>query len=155
MFIQSCGSRFGSRKDDFTGTHRMEIRKEIDKEKKQRPGWLRAIEILLRTGHIGATAVLFGGALFAIPFARLISWHQAAVATGSALALVGISQCRHWPYQVRGVMAITHVGLLGLVPLYPEYRVQILSAVLVIGSVGSHLPGGIRQWSLIHRRRID
>jgi len=133
----------------------MEIREEIDKEKKQRPGWFRAIEILLRTGHIGATAVLFGGALFAIPFAHLISWHQAAVATGSALALLGINQSRHWPYQVRGVMAITHVGLLGLVPLYPEYRVQIFSAVLVIGSVGSHLPGGIRHWSLIHRRRID
>ncbi len=133
----------------------MEIREEIDKEKKQRPGWLRAIEILLRTGHIGAMSALFGGALFAIPFAHLISWHQAAVATGSALVLLGINQSRHWPYQVRGVMAITHVGLLGLVPLYPEYRALIFAAVLVIGSVGSHMPGGIRHWSLVHGRRTE
>jgi hypothetical protein len=133
----------------------MEIRKELSKEKKRRPGWVRAVEILLRTGHIGTTGVLFGGAIFAVPFARMISWHQVAIATGGGLVLLGINQSRHWPYQVRGVMAITHVGMLGLIHLYPEYRAQILATVLVIGSVGSHMPGDIRHWSLVHGCRTD
>lgn len=133
----------------------MDVQNGIKKEKKQRPGWVRALEILLRTGHIGTTGVLLGGAVFSIPFARLLSWHQMAIATGSALALLGICQCRHWLYQVRGVMAITHVGLLGLVRLYPEYQLQILATVLALGVLGSHMPGAIRHWSLVHRCRID
>jgi len=133
----------------------MEIRKEITTEKKRRPGWVRAIEILLRTGHIGTTGVLFGGAIFAVPFAHMISWHQVAIATGGGLALLGINQSRHWPYQVRGMIALTHVGLLGLVHLYPEYRAQILATVLVIGSIGSHMPGNIRHWSPMQGCRTE
>jgi len=133
----------------------MKIRKEITTKKKRRPGWVRAVEILLRTAHIGATGVLFGGAIFAVPFAQIISWHQVAIATGGGLALLEISRSRHWPYQVRGGMAITHVGLLGLIHLYPEHRALILATVLVIGSVGSHMPGNIRHWSLVHGCRID
>ncbi|NVN92945.1 MAG: hypothetical protein HXX11_20440 [Desulfuromonadales bacterium] len=133
----------------------MEMQKEIKADKKKRSGWVRALEILLRTGHIGSTGVVFGGALFAIPFARLIPWHQMAIATGAGLVVLGICQSRHWPYQLRGVMAITHVGLFGLVRFFPEYRVQLLAAVLVLGAIGSHMPSGIRHWSLVHGRRID
>jgi hypothetical protein len=133
----------------------MEVRKEITTKKKRRSGWFRAAEILLRTAHIGTTGVLFGGAIFAVPFARMFSWHQVAIATGGGLALMGISQSRHWPYQVRGVMALTHVGLLGLIHLHPEYRAEILATVLIIGSVGSHMPSDIRHWSLVHGCRID
>ena len=133
----------------------MDIQSGINNEKKRRSGWVRAIEILLRTGHIGATGVLFGGAVFAVPFIRLVTWHQLTVATGCSLALLGIFQSRHWFYQVRGVMVMTHVGLLGLVHFHLEYRAHILATVLVIGAFGSHMPGGIRHWSLVHRRRVD
>lgn len=135
--------------------NQMEILTEITTRKKRRPGWVRAIEILLRTAHIGTTGVLFGGAIFAVLFTHMISWHQVAIVTGIGLALLGISQSSHWPYQVRGVMALTHVGLLGLVHLYPEYRAQIFATVLVIGSVGSHMPGNIRHWSPVQGCRTD
>jgi len=133
----------------------MDIQDGIKKEKKGRSGWVRTLEILLRSGHIGTTGALFGGAVYAIPFARMVTWHQMAIATGSGLALLEISHSRHWPYQVRGVMAMAHVGLLGLIFLYPEYRALILATVLVFGSVGSHMPRDIRHWSLVHGRRVD
>ena len=133
----------------------MEIRKKIITEKKRRPGWVRALDILLRTGHIGTTGVLFGGAIFAVPFARMISWHQLAIATGGGLVLLEIHHSRHWPYQVRGVMTLTHIGLLGLIHFYPEYRALILATALVIGSIGSHMPGNMRHWSLPHGRRTE
>src|SRR6266568_5028077 len=125
----------------------MDIPNGIKKEKKGRSGWGRALEILLRTGHIGTSGALFGGAVYSIPFARLVTWHQVAIATGSGLALLEISHSRHWPYQVRGVMAIAHVGLLGLIFLYPEQRALILATVVVLGSIGSHMPSDIRHWS--------
>lgn len=133
----------------------MDMQKERKSDKQKRPGWVRALEILLRTGHIGTTGVVFGAAVFAIPFARLIPWHQMAIATGAGLVVLGICQSRHWPYQLRGVMAIGHVVLFGLVRLFPDYRVQLLATVLVIGAIGSHMPSGIRHWSLLHGRRID
>lgn len=133
----------------------MDNRNENNKEKKQRSGWIRMFEIAVRTGHIGTTGILFGAAIFAVPFARFLLWHQLAIASGIVLTILAICQSRHWFYQVRGVMAITHVGLLGLVHYNPELRVPILTLVLVLGVFGSHMPGGIRHWSLVHGRRID
>lgn len=109
----------------------------------------------MRTIHIATTGVLFGGAVFAIPFSRLIDWHQGAVASGVALVLLGIQQSRHWPHQLRGVLVMAHVAILGLARLCPEYRAQIVATALVIGVVVSHMPGGIRHWSLLHGRTTD
>ncbi len=125
------------------------------KEKKRLPGWVKAIDLFLRSSHIGVTAVLFGGAVWAVPFEQLYPWHHLAIATGAALVVSGVCQCRHWPYQVRGLMAGAHVGLLGLVHFRPELMVPVLTAVLVIGVLGSNMPGYIRHWSLVHGRRID
>ncbi len=133
----------------------METSTKSKEEKKHRSGWIRAFDILMRASHIATTGVLFGGAVFAMPFSRLITWHQAAVASGIVLVLLGINQSRHWPYQVRGVMVIAHVAILGLIHLWPEFRAQIVATALVIGVVVSHMPGGIRHWSLLHGRTTD
>ena len=124
-------------------------------EKKRRPGWVKGVDVTLRTGHIGVTGVLFGGAILAVPFDRLFLWHHLAIATGAALAVSGICQSRHWPYQVRGVMAFGHVGLMGLIHLRPDLMTPVLTAVLVLGVVGSNMPGHIRHWSLVHGERVD
>jgi hypothetical protein len=133
----------------------METRKDINKEKKKRSGWIRTVDILMRAGHIGTTGVLFGGAIFAVPFANLSTWHKGTLATGCVLALLEACQSRHWVYQIRGLMVLTHIGLLGAVHLYPDYRALLLATVLAIGVIGSHMPSGIRHWSLVHRCRID
>jgi len=133
----------------------MDVRKGSSKDTSRRPGWVRGVEVLTRTGHVGVTGILFGGAVYSIPFHRLVAWHHLSIATGAVLIVLRICQTRHWFHQMQGVMAMTHVALLGLVHPYPEYTAQILTTVLVLGVTGSHMPGNIRHWSLIHRRRID
>lgn len=132
----------------------MENCKKPAKEKKARPGWIRGLDITMRTMHIATTGVLFGGAVFAIPFNRLVTWHQGAVASGVALVLLGLNQSRHWPHEVRGVLVMAHVAVLGLVRLCPQYRPWIVATALVLGAVVSHMPGDMRHWSLLYRRRI-
>jgi hypothetical protein len=78
-----------------------------------------------------------------------------AIATGSALIIFNILKCRHWPYQGRGLMVLAHVGLLWIIHIRPELMVPVLSTVLAVGVIGSHTPGSIRHWSLVHRRVLD
>lgn len=122
---------------------------------KRRSGWSKALDLILRACHIGTSSVLFGGFVCAVPFTRLSTWHHLSIATGSALIIFNICKCRHWPYQGRGLMAALHVGLVGLVHVRPELTAPVLAAALAVGVVGSHMPGYLRHWSLIHGRRID
>jgi hypothetical protein len=45
--------------------------------------------------------------------------------------------------------------LLCLIPWLWQYRVPILVAVIVIASVGSHMPRRFRHYSLLHRRVVE
>jgi hypothetical protein len=63
------------------------------------------------------------------------------------------SSCK-WFYQGKGVLVLVKLLLTAAVAVFWEYRVWLLLAVLVIGSVGSHMPGRFRYYSLLHRRVI-
>lgn len=128
---------------------------ENGKEKKRRPGWVQALDLFLRTCHIGVTSVIFGGAVCSAPFLQLFVWHNLAIASGSALIVSRVCQSRHWPYQIRGVMSMAHVGPLGYVHIHPEHMVPILTAVLILGVFAANMPGYIKQWSVVHRQRIE
>jgi hypothetical protein len=124
-------------------------------QKKRRPIWLRAVDTFLRTCHIGVTGILFGGALFEVPFPQLLVWHHLAIGTGCALIISEIYHCPHWIYQGRGVMVLVHVGLLGIIHYRQDLMIPILTAVLAFGCIGSHMPKNLRYWSFIHGRVID
>jgi hypothetical protein len=51
-------------------------------------------------------------------------------------------------------MVLAKLSLLCLVPFAWEYRVPILLVVLVLGSVGSHMPSRFRYYSFVHRRML-
>lgn len=124
-------------------------------ERKKRSGWNKVVDLILRSCHIGTASVLFGGLVWAVPHARLASWHQLTIATGSALIIFNIAKCRHWPYQGRGLAAALHISLLGLVHAWPASMTPVLMAVLAVGVVGSHMPAFLRHYSLVHRRILD
>jgi hypothetical protein len=125
------------------------------KDKKRRSGVSKALDLVLRTGHIGAASVLFGGLVLAVPFPALAVWHTLAIASGGFLIIAGFSQTRHWGYQVRGLMALVHVGLLGLLHYRHDLVVPVLAAVLAFGVFGSNMPGHLRHWSVLHGQRMD
>jgi TctA family transporter len=129
-----------------------EYNSSISEKQTKRPIWTRFLDIALRTAHVLAISVLFGGAVFRIPLDQLVPFQRLAVITGLALIVSEIFHRPHWPTQIRGVLVIVHAGLLGLVILKPDLAVIWLSTALVVGMTGSHLPKKIRHWSYTLRR---
>jgi hypothetical protein len=115
---------------------------------------MRALNIALRTAHIGAMGVLVGGHAFDVTPERLKVSLWLTIGTGLALALVEAGPRLLWFHQARGVMTMAKAALICAVLLAWDYRLPILLAVIVIGSVGSHMPGRYRHYSVLYRRVI-
>jgi hypothetical protein len=115
-------------------------------------GLPRAVAIALRTAHLGAMALLAGGAWWGLPAGELRGALWATTLSGLALVVSEASHSRHWVYQGRGLLVLAHVGAAGLLgALGPG----ALMGALVVGAIGSHLPKGLRAWSLRHRAVVD
>ena len=115
---------------------------------------IRAFKIGFRTIHIGAMGLLLGGVAFDISPERLQASVWVTVGSGVALALVESGARWLWLHQASGVMTLAKVALFAAVPLAWDYRLPILLAVVVIGSVGSHMPGRYRHYSVVYRKVI-
>ena len=124
------------------------------------PGYLvrlvgaRGWNIALRTAHIAATGVLLGGHVFGQPRERLALSLYVSVGTGVALAVSEIGVSWLWFHQLRGLMTLGKLVLLCGVPLFWTARVPILLGVVVLGSVGSHMPARFRYYSVLYRQVI-
>lgn len=95
-----------------------------------------------------------GGHAFDVTPERLKVSLWLTIGTGLALALVEAGPRLLWFHQARGVLTMAKVALICAVPLAWDYRLPILLAVIVIGSVGSHMPGRYRHYSVLYRRVI-
>jgi hypothetical protein len=111
----------------------------------------RAIRIGLRTAHIAAFGILLGGHVFDVERHRLLLWLWLTIGTGGALVAVELCGSFVWLLEVRGWMTLLKLVLIWLVPWLWPYRVWLLLATLVIGSVSSHMPGRFRYYSVFHR----
>ena len=118
-------------------------------------GNARAWNIGFRTAHIAVTGILLGGHVFNVPEAQLRVMLYLSILTGIFLVIIEAYPSLRWLYQGRGVMVLLKLGLLCVILLLWEYRVPILLLVLVISSVGSHMPARFRYDSLVHRRVLD
>ena len=116
---------------------------------------MRAWNIAFRTVHIGVTGILFGGHVFAVPERRLQVWLALVVLTGACLVVLEAYPSFRWVYEGRGVCVLVKLLLLGSVPWLWQWRVAILAWVVVIASVGSHMPGRYRYYSCVHGRVLD
>lgn len=114
----------------------------------------RAWNVAFRTVHIAAISVLVGGHLFAVPADRLVPWLWLAIASGAALMAVEMYPSIDWLSQLAGVFVLGKLALLCLVPFAWSFRVPILFGVLAIASVGSHMRGHYRHYSVIYRRNM-
>ena len=114
----------------------------------------RAISIALRTLHIAAVGTLLGGHTFEVAAVRLLPWLYLSLLSGAGLIGVELYSSCKWLYQGKGVLVLLKLLLIAAVAVFWEQRVWLLLAALVIGSVGSHMPGRLRYYSFIHRRVI-
>jgi len=113
-------------------------------------GW----NIALRTAHIATMGVLLGGHAFNRPPGELKPWLWWTVGTGLALCVSEAGASLLWFHQLRGLMTFAKLLLICAVPLLWSYRLPVLLAVVVIGSVGSHMPARFRYYSVVYRQVV-
>lgn len=115
----------------------------------------RAWNIAMRTAHIAVTGVLLGGHAFEVAEDRLLLVLYGCLLTGLGLmAIEAYPSCR-WFYQGRGLLVLAKLVLLALIPWLWDYRLPILLLVVIVASVGSHMPSRFRYYSIIHGRVVS
>ena len=115
---------------------------------------IRWLNIGLRTAHIGSMGILLGGHAFDVAPERLKIILWLTIGTGVALAALESGARLLWLHQGRGIMVMVKLALICVVPLAWDYRLPILLGVILIGSVGSHMSGRFRYYSVIYRQVI-
>jgi hypothetical protein len=110
----------------------------------------RGISIGLRSLHLLASGVLLGGHAFDVEPARLAALLYLTVASGLGLVLLELYRSCDWTYQGMGALVIVKTAMTALAGVWWEQRVALLSLVVVLGSVGSHMPSRYRHYSFLH-----
>jgi hypothetical protein len=118
------------------------------------PTTIRALNIALRTAHIAAMGILLGGHAFDVAPERLKLDLWLTIGTGVALAALEAGPRLLWFHQGRGLMTMAKLALLCTVLAAWSYRLPILLAVVVLGSVGSHMPARFRYYSVVYGQVI-
>lgn len=113
----------------------------------------RAISIALRTSHLAAFGLLLGGHAFAADAGALLPYLSATILSGLGLVALEVYAVGfYWLFLGKGIVVLVKLALLLLVPVFWDARVALLLLVVVIASVGSHMPARYRHYSLLHRR---
>ncbi len=108
----------------------------------------RWINIVLRTLHVAAAAVVFGAVILQQKYTVFHYWHHAMIGSGCALVLAEWLHDQRWPHRGKGLLVQLHALLAVSVHFSPEqWWVLIVWLVLISGCIGSHMPRRFRHWS--------
>ncbi|UXK07833.1 hypothetical protein N5094_15740 [Shewanella putrefaciens] len=109
---------------------------------------LRALHIL---GVVGAG----GGILLGVEKLLWLNYWYIAMSTGSILMCWEVVRDWRWLIQLKGVLTLVKLGLLGLFIPLANYKPELLILVLFLSVIVSHGPAGLRHYSIVHRRQIE
>ena len=132
------------------------VEAEFWERRRPLPG-MRAMRTTLRTTHLIASGILYGGHVYSVPAERLWPALLATLATGGAFVALEVYHAPIWLVQLRGVAALVKVALVAAVATVAacwSCRVWLLTAVMIIGGVASHMPGRYRYYSVLHGRSV-
>lgn len=112
----------------------------------------RALQVALRSVHIAAMALVLGGIAQGGDFETLgtpILW---TVLSGVLLLVVDLARRCLVLSQGSGAALFLKLGLLGLGNLFPAARLEWYLAATLVASIGSHMSGDWRHFSLLKGR---
>lgn len=115
----------------------------------------RWTNISLRTLHLIGLAGLGAGFLYAAADQSWRFYLYLTSLSGLGLMLISIWSNGIWLLQLRGQAILFKLLLLGLILIWPAWKMPLLLAVIVISGIVSHAPANVRYYSLYHRQRID
>lgn len=115
----------------------------------------RAWSITFRTLHLAAFGVLLGGHAFAVETDKTLPYLYLTILSGIGLIAVEMYAVGvYWLFLGKGLMVLAKLGILLAVPFLWDQRLVLLLVVVVVASVGSHMPARYRHYSVLHRRVI-
>lgn len=112
----------------------------------------RGINIALRSAHLMTTSLLVGGHAFDVAPYRLILMLYLTIASGAGLIAMELYRSCRWIYLLKGVLVELKLALLIAAGVWWDHRAPLLLLVVLLASVGSHLPARFRYFSVIHGR---
>jgi hypothetical protein len=115
---------------------------------------IRALNIAFRTVHIASMGILLGGHAFDVVPEQLVVALWVTIGTGALLIALESQGKPLWLHQGRGLMVVAKLVLICTVPFFWDFRLPILLGVAVVASVGSHMSGRYRYYSVIYREVI-
>ena len=115
----------------------------------------RWFNIGLRTLHLIGTAGIGAVYLLGIAPEGWLPFLWLTIGSGAVMVAIEVWGNGVWLVQVRGMSILAKLALLGAMPLFPAYAAGIFTLVIVISAVGSHAPGRLRHYSLLHGRETD
>ena len=114
----------------------------------------RAWSIALRTAHIIAFSVVLGGYFWGIEPVRLRPAFVLTILTGFGLAGLELYKSLHWLFLGKGLVVLVKLVLLAWLPFAGDAALPLLLAVVVLASVGAHMPSRYRHYSVLLRRVV-
>lgn len=112
--------------------------------------WARPAQLVLRSLHIAAMAMVVGAIPFGAPFEALRLPILLTLASGALLFAIDLARDLAILSQGSGVAVLLKLGLLGMGALQPAERLPWYLAATLVASVGSHMPGSWRHFSFLH-----
>jgi hypothetical protein len=111
--------------------------------------WARPVQLLLRSVHIAAMAMILGGLPFGADFHAVRLSILLTVASGVALFAIDLAKDAAFLVQGSGVAVLLKLGLLGGGLLQPAARLPWYLVATFVAAIGSHMPGAWRHFSFL------
>ena len=112
------------------------------------PG-MRWLNIGLRSVHLVGVAGIGGGFLFMLDEAQWLPFWHLTLVTGILLSLLYIWENAIWLLQLKGLVIITKLLLLGVALMLPDWRAELFIMVIVISGLIAHAPGSVRGYQFL------
>lgn len=114
----------------------------------------RAVKVALRAVHVLCAGVVVGAYLLTLASDVRTGWLLAAIVSGALVLAVDLHESAAFFVQVRGVVVVAKLVLLGLLPRLGEAGAWILAAIVLVSVVSSHAPGEVRHFLVAGRGSI-
>ena len=114
--------------------------------------WARPAQLVLRSLHLAAMALVVGAIPFGADFQSLRVPILVTVVSGVLLFTIDLARDLAILTQGSGVAVLVKLGLLGMGVLQPAARLPWYLSATLVASVGSHMPGAWRHFCLLRWR---
>jgi hypothetical protein len=118
--------------------------------------WIERIsKTSLRALHIIGVVGSGGGMIFNLELSLWFNYWLIAITSGVLLVSWEIIRDWRWLIQLKGVLTLLKVILLGLFIQLSECKSELVIFIILLSVIVSHGPAGLRHYSIVHRKVIQ